>query len=252
MIISHRYKYLFIEIPRTSSTAISQELRRNYEGVPILRKHSDYLEFLKIATPEERNYFVFSGIRNPLDDAVSLYFKYKTNHKMKYTNSNRLAEKGGSVTHANIAKFNFVQNTDADFPAFFKRAYKLPYNNISSLSHQFCDFIIRFENLQKDFATALRLIGIEPKGPLPQVNKTGGRDNHFLSYYTPEIIAHAKWVFGPFMKKWGYEFPPEWGSTHVSPLNQLEFQAVDAVRTFCWKHVRWNPNFYGWLFRQIR
>ncbi|HXV99712.1 MAG TPA: sulfotransferase family 2 domain-containing protein [Anaerolineae bacterium] len=252
MIISHKYKYLFIEIPRTGSTAISQELRRNYDGVSILRKHSDYLEFLKVATPEEKKYFVFAGIRNPLDDAVSLYFKYKTNHKMKYTNPARLATNGGSVTKANITKFSFVQNTNADFPTFFKRSYKLPYNNISSLSHQYCNFIIRFENLQEDFATALQLIGIESKGPLPQKNKTGGRAESFTAYYTPEAIAHAKKVFGPFMKKWGYEFPPEWGDSTVSPLTQLEFQVVDSVRNFCWKHVRWSPSFYGRLFRQVR
>jgi hypothetical protein len=39
-----------------------------------------------------------------------------------------------------------------------------------------------------DFAEVLKLIGIEPKRPLPVVNKTVGRERDFVSYYTPETI----------------------------------------------------------------
>jgi hypothetical protein len=74
MVISHTYKYLFVELPHTASTAIHQELCENYEGIPIIRKHAPYHEFIRIATAEEKVYFVLSGIRNPLDEAVSIYF----------------------------------------------------------------------------------------------------------------------------------------------------------------------------------
>ena len=53
MIISHKYKYLFIGLPLAASTAISKELCEQYEGVPILSKHSIYQDFLKTATEEE-------------------------------------------------------------------------------------------------------------------------------------------------------------------------------------------------------
>ena len=49
MIISEKNKYLFLELPRTGSTAISKELRDHYDGKRILRKHSLYHEFKKIA-----------------------------------------------------------------------------------------------------------------------------------------------------------------------------------------------------------
>ncbi len=32
MIIRHRYKYVFVELPHTGSTAISEELRELYDG----------------------------------------------------------------------------------------------------------------------------------------------------------------------------------------------------------------------------
>jgi hypothetical protein len=65
MIISHRHRYVFVEVPRTGSTAVSAELRENYDGHEILRKHASYRDFLRVASEEERGYFTFSAVRNP-------------------------------------------------------------------------------------------------------------------------------------------------------------------------------------------
>ena len=73
MIISDTYKYIFLETPRTGSTALSKELREKYGGYEIIHKHANYHEFLKQATPEQKEYYVFMGVRNPLDEVV----KYK-------------------------------------------------------------------------------------------------------------------------------------------------------------------------------
>jgi len=45
MIVSHRHRYLFIEIPLTGSWAIHRELREHYGGSPILHKHASYPEY---------------------------------------------------------------------------------------------------------------------------------------------------------------------------------------------------------------
>jgi len=240
MIIGREHKYLFVELPRTASTAISHELREMYGGESILRKHATYLDFLKTASSEEREYFVFAGIRNPLDDAVSLYFKYRGDHKQKFTalaenrrKKRRLAEYAAAI------KFRFIRQHEADFPTYFKRFYKIPYNTWSDLSHKQFDFVIRFENLQNDFARALELIGIEQKRPLPQVNKTGGKSRDYLSYYTPEIIPRAKRVFGPYMRQWGYSFPPEWGDEPTPWLTQVEYGFYNRFRNIYWRYVRY-------------
>ena len=190
MVISQKHKYLFIELPNTASTAIRRELCEHYYGVPILRKHAYYSEFLKMASVEEKTFFVFSCIRNPLDVIVSQYFKRKTNHKGNYTNPEALAERRGHVGRHALEQFIFVKNSSADFATYFKKFYKFPYDNWSNLSHKEFDFVIRFENLQDDFAKVLELLGIEQKRPLPLVNKTAEKD-HFSSYYTPEIYAYS-------------------------------------------------------------
>lgn len=241
MIISNEHKYLFIELPRTGSTAISKELRINYDGTRILSKHATYYDFLRIASPEEKTYFIFSCIRNPLDDAASLYFKYKTDHRQQFSQA---TAHNGLAKYFTQRRFRFVQNTDADFPTYFMKFYRIPYNNWSSLSHKRFDYVIRFENLQDDFAKVLKLLGIEQKRPLPVVNKTGGREEDFLSYYTPETIARAKWVFGSFMEQWGYEFPPEWGDRSLHWLSRAEFDFFNIFRYFYWKYLRLRFRFF--------
>ena len=57
MIISHKYKFLFIGLPFSASSAITKELYASYEGEPFLRKHSLYHEFERVATIEEKKYF---------------------------------------------------------------------------------------------------------------------------------------------------------------------------------------------------
>ena len=81
MVISHKYRYLFIEIPLTGSWAIRKELCEFYGGQQILHKHATYHEFQQSATDDEQAYFVFATVRNPLDSMVSAFYKYKSDHK---------------------------------------------------------------------------------------------------------------------------------------------------------------------------
>lgn len=238
MIISHRYRYLFVELPRTASTAISRELREFYGGERILRKHATYHDFLKIATPEEKQYVVFSCIRNPLDNAVSLYCKYRSDHKQKFSDPKKYKNRHRLADRVDMIRYRFIKDHDADFSTYFKRFYKIPYNDWSCMSHRDFDFVIRFENLQEDFARVLRMIGIEQVRPLPVVNRTGGKERDFLAYYTPDIIPHAKHIFGPYMQQWGYAFPPEWGDTALSWRTRMEFQFFNLFRQVYWRHLR--------------
>jgi hypothetical protein len=238
MIISHTYRYLFVELPQTGSTAVSSELRANYDGTAILRKHATYHDFLKVASPREKNYFVFSGIRNPLDQAVSLYFKLKSDHRQKFSTKRVLTKQRRLSNYLAMVSFNYIRESDADFPTYFRRFYRLPYNDWSSMSHRKFDFLIRYEHLQDDFSRLLELLGIEQVRPLPVVNKTSGKGRDFDSYYTPDIIPHARRVFGPYMEQWGYDFPSSWGEHAVPWWNRFEYAAVNVFRQMYWRFVR--------------
>jgi Sulfotransferase family len=232
MVISHKYKYLFIEVYRTGSTTISSELCDLYEGEKILSKHSRYHEFLATASEEERKYFVFSGIRNPMDMVVSGYLKMKNDHKGRYTNPKEWRRNGGTISDRNLKLYQKVK--DLTFEEYFTRYFKLPYDNWTNVAHNKFDFIIRFENIQEDFSELLRRLNIEQKRELPHKNKTEQKEN-FTSYYTEEIKDRAIFIFGPFLKKWGYEFPKEWQGKNVSPLSFTLFNLFGALKKNYWK-----------------
>jgi hypothetical protein len=223
-------------LPRTGSTAISKELREIYDGSRILKKHSTYTDFLKVATSDERRYFAFAAVRNPADKLVSLYFKYKYDHR-DYGNPETFRGSSFFIKTLMQAQFRFVHHKGATFPQFLSRYYRLPYDDWSSLDHDKFSFIIRFENLADDFAEALRRIGIVPVRGLPQVNKTKDREADFWSYFTPETRGRAKWVFGPYFKRWRYRFPDGWGQD-VPALSEWTNSLANVGRKFYWRHLR--------------
>jgi hypothetical protein len=224
MIISDAHRYLFVELPHTGTTAISQELRECYAGERILHKHARYGEFLRQASEAQRGYFVFSCVRNPLDEAVSIYARLRSDHKNAYT----LPRKW--VRPRDIELFHWIRDTNADFPAFFNRVYRYPYDNWSSEAHRQFDYVIRFERLEEGFAEVLRRLKVEQVRPLPRVNSTATKEQSFLEYYTPDIIPRAVAIFGPFMRRWGYQFPEEWGEQRVPVLAEAEFSVLGVAR----------------------
>jgi len=238
MIISHTNKYLFVELPRTGTTAISHELLENYDAVPILQKHAMYGDFLKIATPKEKKYFVFLSVRNPLDRIVSLYFKYQSNHRGQYTNAKYLNQENLFIRIMIKNHFSFVYDNQASFPEFFKMFYRVPFDDWTVLARKHFNFVIHFENINEDFTRVLERLNIDMVRPLPVVNKTSLRAEEFWSYYTPEIRDRAKWVFGPYLKRWGYEFPPDWGDCSSQWSSRAVLSLVNAPRKLYWKYYR--------------
>jgi sulfotransferase famil protein len=238
MIISHRYRYVFVELPRTGSSAVRRELRELYDGAPILHKHSTYDEFRRQASEKERAYFVFSAIRNPLDDAVSRYFKLKTDHHQRFSDTSRHKRQQPLPTLLDSRMFRFLQAHDPDFSTFFLHFYRLPYDTWASLDHRRMDFVMRFERLSDDFDAALRRIGIEPDRRLPSRNETGSRDRDFASYYTPAARRRALRVFGPYMRRWGYHFPEDWDLPAPSAFDELSYRAYSGVARAYWTYIR--------------
>ncbi len=228
MVISHAHRYVFVEVPHTASTAINDELCTNYDGTPILYKHASYNEFWSQASEVERRYRVFAGVRNPMDELVSIYYKLKHNHKGNYTNPRARVENGGWLTPLQIEKYRFVTENDASFADYFLRYHRQLYTNRFLDNRRDYDLILRFEHLQEDFSRMLEVIGVDRERPLPAANPTEGKDD-FVSYYTPETRPRAVRVLGPFMRLWGYGFPAEWGPVRVPAAARLRFGFREIV-----------------------
>ena len=100
-----------------------------------LRKHALYSSFLKVASDEEKNFFVFTSIRNPLDKLVSIYIRIKNNHRDRYTK--RLEFYGLRFFYEirNYLKYIYYNKLGLSFKSFLKLS--LPYDDITTINQIF-------------------------------------------------------------------------------------------------------------------
>jgi hypothetical protein len=189
MIISEKYKYVFIQNQATASSSIGNELCRNYEGENILEKHSSYDELLQLKGDKIKEYFVFCGIRNPLDQFVTFYYRRLLRGDLP-----------GGPNSSFFDFMNYFLNKQIIFPG---------YNN--DKNYKKVDFIIRYEHLQEDFSEVLKILKIPQKNPLKRSsNPTPGKYGYLHEYNTPQIRSLAISYFKDSMKDLGYEFPTDW------------------------------------------
>jgi hypothetical protein len=250
LIISHKHRYLFIEIPLTASWAIHRELRIHYDGQPILHKHATYHEFRQQASPDELKYFVFATVRNPLDKILSTYFKIKNNQEQVFSKDNSLQEM--VIDYSDLNKYQYVKEECASFEDYFKKFYRIPYSDMIDLSSRHLDWVLRYENIQDQFTGLLSKLGLEQVRPLPVFNQTPEKPREFLPYYTPAIINQAKRICGPFMKKWNYQFPDNWGSNSISPIYDIEYLSMNQLRYLYTVYLRYNNASYAVFMRKLR
>ena len=245
MIISHKYKFLFIGLPFSASSAISKELYLQYNGESFLRKHSLYYEFKSRAKKKEKKYFVFAVLRNPMEIAVTIYEKMKANAKGNFTNPNLFSENGGHITKKHREEFNFIHNEKATFQQYFKKFFTKPYDNLASLTVDFCDHVIRYESISEDYLRVLKEIGVENPRPLPIANKTEGKKKEYSSYYTDEIKEKAIFIFGPFLEKYNYSFPESWGKVAPPIKSRIYFFVLGYLRKINQKYFKKHPTNTG-------
>lgn len=208
MIINHQYGFCFFAIPRTASKALSQALIDQLGSEEILRMHTSYEEFFAQANRKEKRYFTFTTIRNPLDSIVSAYFKKKNNHNGRF--SRGTFKDGRPIGKRAMEEYRFIVEHEADFAAYFKhfytQEYRIPRHEATAKK---VDCLLRFEHLADDVQQLCQSQDW-PMVAVPLKNKTAGKADDFLQYYTPKVIAQAKKVVGPLMMDWGYDFPKEW------------------------------------------
>jgi len=204
-----------------------------------------YPDFLRVANKEQRTYFAFAGTRNPMDVAVTRYHKLRSDHGGEFSGDNYRANRGGHVVANTVRQFQAIQERNLDFSEWFRIVSRYPFDSRGSPEPADFDALIRFEHLQEDYSKVLRHLGITQIRPIPSANRTAGRDSDWLRYYPPELRARAKVCFGPYMRRWGYEFPEDWGTEPLSSWNRVRFSLARAYRRV--QHRRISPKSPGQL-----
>ncbi len=212
--ICHKYKCIFIEVPKTGSTSIRSILgippnphtniwQTKYELENYWTHHggirnrilaSLYL-LLPVAKRKEigakilQSYYKFGFVRNPWDRVVSLYERregLQLKEKMSFEEFVDWVEFASStcihpVPHRNQLDW-FVD----------------PHGNV------LVDFIGRFESLESDWTRIAQKLGITQ--PLPHANKNPRRTRSYTEYYTPRTRRIIAERFRIDIQYFGYEF----------------------------------------------
>ena len=235
MIISDTYRYVFIQTPMTGSSAVAKELIENYKGRAILSKHAVYSTFLANANSEQRNYFVFSGIRHPLDKMVSNYQKMLNNHNDRFTQKLNADPRKAIFQIRDRVRYRRVKK-GWNYEQFLQ--HSKVYDEVSSLDHHKLNYVMKFETLENDFEKVLSQLGISLVRRLPKFNSTKQKKD-FLEFYDSEKTRKlAVKKMGPFLENSEYSFPDDWGTCRPSNWDRFQYKLWHILRIFTWRYVR--------------
>lgn len=184
MVISHKYKTIFIHIQKTGGNSIEsifkKKDRKIISRIPIkkvlMRTKHCYISDINGVVDENilSEYTKFCVVRNPFDRMVSWYsmFKHQTgivNDVMNAVNSNT----------DNFRDFLLLPDE-----GIFHRFFVNQLDYISIDNKVFVDDILKFENITEDFNKFKPKIKF--KANLPHKNKSI-RKNDFHDYYDDEL-----------------------------------------------------------------
>jgi Sulfotransferase family len=191
-VISRDKKFIFIHIPKTAGTSISDiitdpscELLPNQHDKGLVLNHltlKRMVEHRYVTAEEVENFFVFAFVRNPWDRALS---------DLQYLES---AEpfKGRS--------FEERLKIYCELPEY--HAHILPQVDFFDGYWDHVNFIGRFENIEADFKLISEKLDI--KKPLPHLNKSSPHAyRKLLTTQQAEAIASK---YEKDIKMFGYEY----------------------------------------------
>jgi hypothetical protein len=208
MLISHKYRFIFIHIVKNAGTSINAALlpytfynsahRLCYKAAqrfglnlpqplnprPTVEHAFAERVAAQIGMEQFKSYFSFALVRNPWDWQVSLfnYMRKKTEHPQHQLG---------------------LQFRDFDEYIHWRCAEEVRFQKTYICDQDdnlLVDFVGRYENLEQDFKTICGRIGIQAELPMLNVHKT----KPYQEYYTAETIELVRKTFAPDIEMFGY------------------------------------------------
>ncbi len=204
MLLSIKHRFLFIHIAKTGGTSVRAALERQRWADPwywpmFLCSRFSHLSGHRIATKLPRHakviaakellpreffagLFKFAFVRNPWDLQVSSF------HHIRRERPQYL---GGHERFDDFLRWKL--DPDRPYQYHVDTSIELQSDYLIDLHGRLCvDFIGRYEQLNADFETACRRIGIQPPA-LPHRRQATERDSDYRRYYdtnTAELVAN--------------------------------------------------------------
>mgnify|MGYP001397075763 CR=1 FL=1 len=189
--ILHKYKAIFIHVPKTGGSSVNFALRPYCDEETHSKAHplqSAYYNFC-----DADNYYQFSFVRNPFSRLVSSYNYLRQGGISQYDRDARdklgLQEK---TFEEFVKSFNPI-----DSAIHFKPQIKFFNKDINKVR------IFKLENIQSDFNLICGKIGI-PRQKLLRRNKSNHK--HYTEYYDDETRKIVAEKYAKDIECFSYEF----------------------------------------------
>lgn len=218
MLLSHRYRFLFVHIAKTGGTSIrsalvkktwadpyriAQYLCSRLSGLTGHRLGIKFPRHAKVIAAKEMlpgdffdSLFKFAFVRNPWDLQVSSYHHVRRERPHLLKNVSSFDE---------FLRFKFEE--ERPFHYILDASTQPQWFSLIDLEGEcLVDYIGRFENLEQDFIQVCKRIGFRKIPALPHKRKAEGRRKDYRRYYSDgsaELIARR---FEIDIKKLGYSF----------------------------------------------
>jgi len=210
MIISNRYNFIYIHIPKTGGSSINHSLKNYHDekaGSLYYKKkysHQTVLDLERIFGKNYDQYYSFAFVRNPWDRLVSWYM-YLREHmadRLRFYFENMFPDFKAYLKFLE----KYTQFFDANEYEFYDAPYNIPFPQSQFISggdgNIHVDYIGRFEKLSDDFLSVCNTLGIQSH--LRHDNRSKHRD--YRAYYDSKSIDIVKDLFRKEIDILGFEF----------------------------------------------
>jgi hypothetical protein len=210
--ISHRYKCIFVHIPKTGGTSIEKvlEVKRSREALfgwdssrELVLQHltaNQMLEHDLIPRETFDEYFKFAFIRNPFDLVISEWIWRTRKDKFSLFSKYRWTRMPLRVFLSSHLQGRFKGKLAKRIQIHLTPQYEYTHDR---QGNNLMDFTGRFENLEKDLNELAGKLGFDA-GRLPHARKSSRR--HYSHYYDEETRGMVEKMYRNDLEYFGYNF----------------------------------------------
>ncbi|MDJ0581302.1 sulfotransferase family 2 domain-containing protein [Crocosphaera sp.] len=198
MQISFKHNFIFIHIPKTAGSSITQYLNEylTEEEKTLSQKFPSHATAQmiqdKLGEIQYNKMFKFAFVRNPWEHQFSLY--------------NYILRAPFHPSYSKVSQCKcfseYVYNVLDNDPQPCQKDYLISPN----LDKVIVDFIGRFENINLDFQKICYHLNL-PQRPLPFINKNPITSQSYFEHYTPDLINLIGKKFQKDIEYFVYKFP---------------------------------------------
>jgi hypothetical protein len=206
MIISIKHKFLFIHIPKTGGTSVTnffKTIRWGVENLFVdqeLHGHASAQSLTDTIGPEIfKSLYSFAFVRNPWDMEYSMY-----NYVLKNINHHRHHEIKKLKSFDNYIKFSYYKHLEKSINHSEKGLGTQMSFVCDEKSNLLVNKVARFENFSAEFNSILKKIGIATTEQLKHINKS--TDGDYKQKYTSNLIDYVSAIHSNDIMYFDYKF----------------------------------------------